>query len=71
MRILGDIRRQIGRWRSSADELVGAADTVRNEVAPDHLLDVAQGYDRLADHMAELVAKRRAIQKKQGAARRH
>jgi hypothetical protein len=68
MRILGEILRQIGRWRSSADELVGAADTVRNEVAPDHLLDVAQGYDRLADHMADLVAKRRALQKKQGAA---
>ena len=70
MRILGDIRRQIGRWRTSADELVGAADTARND-ARDHLLDLAEGYDRFAEHMEDLVAKRRADQRKQATDRRH
>ena len=35
------------------------ADTLSNAVARDALLDMADGYDRLADHMEDLEARKR------------
>jgi len=57
---MGDILREVERLRLKADELHATADTLRNAVARDSLQEMADGYDRLADRMEDLEAKRRA-----------
>ena len=57
---MGDILSEVQRWRLKAEELRATADMLTNEVARDSLLEMAEGYDRLADHMEDLEAKRRA-----------
>ncbi len=57
---MGDILSEVQRWRAKADELRATADMLTNAVARDSLLEMADGYDRLADHMENLAAKKRA-----------
>jgi len=57
---MGDILSEVQRWRAKADELRAAAEMLSNAVARDSLLEMADGYDRLADHMEDLEAKKRA-----------
>jgi len=57
---MGDILGEVQRWRLKADELRATAETLSNAVARDSLQDMADGYDRLANHMADLDAKKRA-----------
>ena len=57
---MGDILSEVQRWRLKAVELRAAADTLSNAVAQDSLQEMADGYDRLADHMENLDAKKRA-----------
>jgi len=52
--LLGEIR----LWRLKADELRLAAHTSSNSIASDSLLDMAEGYDQLADRMERLGIKR-------------
>jgi hypothetical protein len=56
---MGDILREVERWRLEADELRAVAETLTNAVARDTLLDMADGYGRLADHM-DLETRKRA-----------
>jgi hypothetical protein len=58
--IMGDILSEVQRWRAKADELRAAAENVSNAVAKDSLLEMADGYVRLADHMEDLEARKRA-----------
>ena len=51
---------QVERWRAKADELRAVADTLKNAVARDDLLQMADGYDRLADNIENLEITRRA-----------
>jgi len=51
---------EVRRWRHKADELRATADILTNRVARDSLQEMADGYDRLADHMEDLEAKKRA-----------
>jgi len=51
---------EVQRWRIKADELRATAETLSNAVARDSLQEMADGYDRLADRMADLDAKKRA-----------
>jgi hypothetical protein len=48
---------EIQRWRMCADELRAAADGMINEAARDAILDMAEGYDRLANRLAIFHAK--------------
>ena len=57
---MGDILGEVQRWRLKADELRATAETLSNAVARDSLQEMADGYDRLADRMADLDAKKRA-----------
>jgi hypothetical protein len=57
---MGDILREVQRWRAKADELHATADRLSNAVAGDVLLEMADGYDRLADNMEDLEASKRA-----------
>ncbi len=57
---MGDILSEVQRWRLKADELRATAEMLTNEVARDSLQEMADGYDRLADHMEDLEAKKRA-----------
>ena len=57
---MGDILSEVQRWRLKADELRATAEMLKNAVARDSLLEMADGYDRLADHMENLEAKKRA-----------
>jgi hypothetical protein len=57
---MGDILREVRRWRHKADELRATADILTNQVARDSLQEMADGYDRLADLMEDLEAKKRA-----------
>jgi len=49
---------QVERWRAKADELRAVADTLGNAVARDQLLQMAEGYDGLANQMEELEIRR-------------
>ena len=51
---------QVERWRAKADELRAVADTLKNAVARDDLMQMADGYDRLADNIEALEVKRHA-----------
>jgi len=51
---------QVERWRAKADELRAVADTLKNAVARGDLLQMADGYDRLADNIEGLEARRSA-----------
>ena len=42
---------QVKHWRAKADELRAAADNVTNAIARDSMLEMADGYDHLADKM--------------------
>jgi hypothetical protein len=57
---MGDILREVQRWRAKADELHATAERVSNAVARDALLQMADGYDRLADNMEDLEASKSA-----------
>jgi hypothetical protein len=57
---MGDILGEVECWRAKADELRAAADRLSNAVAGDVLLEMADGYDRLADNMEDLEASKRA-----------
>jgi hypothetical protein len=57
---MGDILSEVQRWRAKADELRATAEMLSNEVARDTLLEMADGYDQLADRMEHLEAKKRA-----------
>ncbi len=57
---MGDILGQVQRWRMKADELRTAAESLSNAVAQDAVLEMADGYDRLADNMEDLEIKLRA-----------
>jgi hypothetical protein len=56
---MGDILSEIQRWHVKAVELRAVSDTLSNAVARDALLDMADGYDRLANHMEDLEARKR------------
>ena len=49
---------QVERWRAKADELRAVADTLKNAVARDDLLQMADGYDRLANKIESLEMRR-------------
>jgi hypothetical protein len=51
---MGDIIGESRRWRMKAEELRAIADCVSNEIARDTLLQMAEGYDRLAQQMEEI-----------------
>jgi hypothetical protein len=51
---------QVERWRAIADELRAAAQSLNHAAARDQLLQMADGYDRLADDMEDHEANRRA-----------
>jgi len=53
---MGDILSEVQRWRAKADELRATAEMLTNAVAQDALLEMADRYDRLADHMEDLAA---------------
>ncbi len=57
---MGDILGQVQRWRMTADELRAAAESLSNAVAQDAMLEMADGYDRLADNMEDLEIELRA-----------
>jgi hypothetical protein len=57
---MGDILSEVQRWRAKAEELRTTAETLSNAVARDSLQEMADGYDRLADNMEALEAKKRA-----------
>jgi hypothetical protein len=57
---MADVLGEVRRWRAKADELRATADILQNAVARDSLLEMADGYDRLADHMEDLEVKKRA-----------
>ena len=51
---------EIERWRMKADELRIAAEGLSNAVAQDAMLEMADGYDQLAENMEDLEIKVRA-----------
>ena len=57
---LDDVLAEIERLRSKADELIAAAAMISpdNSPARDTLSDMAEGYDRLAKRLEDLVAKK-------------
>ena len=55
---MGDILREVQRWRTKADELRAVAEIMSNMVARDSFLEMADGYERLAGNMEDLEAKR-------------
>lgn len=56
---MGDILVEVERWRMKANELRAVAGALSNEVARDMMLEMADGYDRLAGRMASLEARKR------------
>jgi hypothetical protein len=57
---MGDILSEVQRWRLKAEQLRAAAETLTNAVARDSLQEMADGYDRLANQMEDLDARKRA-----------
>jgi uncharacterized protein Yka (UPF0111/DUF47 family) len=57
---MGDILTEVQRWRTKADELRAATEQLTNPVARDSLLQMADGYDQLADAMEDREIQRRA-----------
>ena len=55
---MGDILSEVQRWRFKAEELRTTAETLSNAVARDSLLEMADGYDRLADNMQDFLVKK-------------
>ena len=49
---------QVEQWRAKAGELRGIADALDNAMACDQLLQMAEGYERLANKMEELEIRR-------------
>ena len=64
---MANLQEQIERYRMKADEAFATAHTMSNEAARDTLLDMAEGYDRLADRLEDLDTKRRARLRKDSA----
>ena len=61
---MADILSQVRSWRAKADELFARAEGVTNEVARDEMLQMAEGYERMADHMEELVIRRESVERR-------
>lgn len=59
---MADILSEVRAWRAKADELLAGAEGVRNEVARDELMQMAEGYERMADRMEELVIRRESVE---------
>ena len=59
---MADILSEVRSWRAKADELLAGAEGVRNEVARDELMQMAEGYERMADRMEELVIRRESVE---------
>ncbi len=57
---MSDLLQEVQRLRTTADELLAIARSLANEIARDALLDLAEGYHRLADQLEGLEIKRRA-----------
>lgn len=57
---MGDILGEVDRWRIKAEELFAAANNMRNQAARDQMLQMAEGYNRLADRMEDLAVKQLA-----------
>jgi hypothetical protein len=57
---MGDILTEVQRWRAKADELRAMTEHLTNAVAKDSLLEMADGYDQLADTMENREIERRA-----------
>ena len=57
---MNGILSEVQRWRIKADELRATADVLSNAVARDSLLEMADGYDQLADNMEDLESRKRA-----------
>jgi len=57
---MGDILSEVQHWRLKAEELRTTAEMLTNAVARDSLEEMADGYDRLADNMEYLEARKRA-----------
>ena len=56
---MGDLLTEVQRLRETADELIAAARSISNQAARDALLDMADGYKRLANQLRDLGVKRR------------
>jgi len=57
-----DLLNQVQEWRAKGEELFAKANAVRNGVARERMLQMAEGYMRLADQMEDLAAKQLAEQ---------
>jgi hypothetical protein len=57
---MGDILTEVQRWRAKADELRATTEHLTNQAARDSLLEMADGYDQLADNMEDLEVRKRA-----------
>ena len=57
---MGDMLGEVRRWRMKADELRSAAEHLSNLAARDSFLEMADGYDLLANNMEDLEIKIRA-----------
>jgi len=57
---MADILTEVRRWRAKADELRAAAENLMNAIARDSLLEMADGYEKLARHAEGLAARRPA-----------
>ena len=49
---------EVQRWRMKAGELRAVADTLKNAVARDHVLEMADRYDGYANKIEDLEIKR-------------
>jgi hypothetical protein len=49
---------EAARWRANANELLDAADNLHDQVARDAMLEMAEGYMRLADKLEGLAMDR-------------
>jgi hypothetical protein len=56
---MSDILVEVKRWRMKADELRAAAEVLSNDVARDAVLEMADGYDAIADRVEDLEVKKR------------
>ena len=54
---MGNILSEVQRWRLNAEELRARAEGLSNVVAQDAMLEMAAGYERLADRMENLAVK--------------
>lgn len=55
---MSDMLSQVRSWRAKADELFARADDLTNEAARGELLQMARGYEEMADRIEALAIKR-------------